>query len=87
MPRQRLPEARIGYFHHIPFPSSEIFRTLPHREELLPILRQRFRSRRAAEWVAELGAAGVPCGLVNDVAQAELILEPRVFGDERGFAN
>jgi len=33
--RQRLPEARIGYFHHIPFPSDEIFRTLPHREELL----------------------------------------------------
>ncbi|MBN1208687.1 MAG: bifunctional alpha,alpha-trehalose-phosphate synthase (UDP-forming)/trehalose-phosphatase [Myxococcaceae bacterium] len=33
--RQRLPEACIGYFHHIPFPSSEIFRPLPHREELL----------------------------------------------------
>ncbi len=33
--RERLPEARIGYFHHIPFPSSEIFRTLPHREALL----------------------------------------------------
>jgi len=33
--RERLPEARIGYFHHIPFPSDEIFRTLPHREELL----------------------------------------------------
>jgi trehalose 6-phosphate synthase/phosphatase len=33
--RERLPEARIGYFHHIPFPSSEIFRTLPHREPLL----------------------------------------------------
>ncbi|MDY7226729.1 bifunctional alpha,alpha-trehalose-phosphate synthase (UDP-forming)/trehalose-phosphatase [Hyalangium rubrum] len=33
--RKRLPEARIGYFHHIPFPSSEIFRTLPHREDLL----------------------------------------------------
>jgi trehalose 6-phosphate synthase/phosphatase len=33
--RKHLPQARIGYFHHIPFPSSEIFRTLPHREELL----------------------------------------------------
>ncbi len=33
--RERLPEARIGYFHHIPFPASEIFRTLPHREPLL----------------------------------------------------
>ena len=33
--RQRLPRARIGFFLHIPFPSSEIFRLLPHREELL----------------------------------------------------
>ncbi|HKO48762.1 MAG TPA: bifunctional alpha,alpha-trehalose-phosphate synthase (UDP-forming)/trehalose-phosphatase [Polyangiaceae bacterium] len=33
--RQRLPHARIGFFLHIPFPSSEIFRLLPHREELL----------------------------------------------------
>jgi trehalose 6-phosphate synthase/phosphatase len=33
--RQRLPDARIGYFHHIPFPSSEIFSTLPRRQALL----------------------------------------------------
>ncbi|HWZ90077.1 MAG TPA: bifunctional alpha,alpha-trehalose-phosphate synthase (UDP-forming)/trehalose-phosphatase [Polyangiaceae bacterium] len=33
--RSRLPRARIGFFLHIPFPSSEIFRLLPHREELL----------------------------------------------------
>ena len=35
MLRQRLPDARIGFFLHIPFPSSEIFRTLPWRSELL----------------------------------------------------
>ncbi|RKH34403.1 bifunctional alpha,alpha-trehalose-phosphate synthase (UDP-forming)/trehalose-phosphatase [Corallococcus sicarius] len=35
MLRARLPHARIGYFHHIPFPSSEIFSTLPRRTELL----------------------------------------------------
>ncbi|NNB87710.1 bifunctional alpha,alpha-trehalose-phosphate synthase (UDP-forming)/trehalose-phosphatase [Corallococcus exiguus] len=35
MLRARLPHARIGYFHHIPFPSSEIFSTLPRRGELL----------------------------------------------------
>ncbi|WP_375756674.1 bifunctional alpha,alpha-trehalose-phosphate synthase (UDP-forming)/trehalose-phosphatase [Corallococcus exercitus] len=35
MLRERLPQARIGYFHHIPFPSSEIFSTLPRRVELL----------------------------------------------------
>ncbi len=33
--RARLPAARIGFFLHIPFPSSEIFATLPFREELL----------------------------------------------------
>ncbi|MBX5482261.1 MAG: bifunctional alpha,alpha-trehalose-phosphate synthase (UDP-forming)/trehalose-phosphatase [Myxococcaceae bacterium] len=35
MIRQKLPEARIGFFLHIPFPSSEIFRILPWRQELL----------------------------------------------------
>ncbi len=35
MLRARLPTSRIGFFLHIPFPSSEIFRILPHRDELL----------------------------------------------------
>jgi trehalose 6-phosphate synthase/phosphatase len=35
MLRDRIPEARIGYFLHVPFPSSEIFRLLPQREQLL----------------------------------------------------
>jgi len=35
MLRERLPEARIGFFLHIPFPSSELFRTLPSREAIL----------------------------------------------------
>jgi trehalose 6-phosphate synthase/phosphatase len=29
------PELRIGFFLHVPFPSSEIFRQLPVREEIL----------------------------------------------------
>jgi trehalose 6-phosphate synthase/phosphatase len=33
--RRRLPEARIGFFLHIPFPSSDLFRTLPQREQIL----------------------------------------------------
>lgn len=33
--RQRLPEASIGFFQHIPFPSYEVFRLLPWRNELL----------------------------------------------------
>jgi trehalose 6-phosphate synthase/phosphatase len=33
--RERLPHARIGFFLHIPFPSSEVFRILPWRREIL----------------------------------------------------
>ena len=33
--RRRLPDARIGFFLHIPFPSEELFRTLPARARLL----------------------------------------------------
>lgn len=35
MLRKRFPDMKISYFHHIPFPSSEIFRTIPRREEIL----------------------------------------------------
>ena len=33
--RKRLHRARVGLFLHSPFPSSEIFRTFPRREEIL----------------------------------------------------
>ena len=33
--RKACPHLRIGYFHHIPFPSYELFRVLPERAELL----------------------------------------------------
>lgn len=33
--REKLPEAKIGFFLHIPFPSFEIFRLLPWRKEIL----------------------------------------------------
>ncbi len=35
MLREKLPDAAIGFFLHIPFPSSEIFQILPRREEIL----------------------------------------------------
>jgi len=35
MLRAELPDAAIGFFLHIPFPSSEIFPILPRREDLL----------------------------------------------------
>ena len=33
--RQQKPNASIGFFNHIPFPSYEVFRTLPWRKEIL----------------------------------------------------
>ncbi|SEA16431.1 trehalose 6-phosphate synthase/phosphatase [Arachidicoccus rhizosphaerae] len=33
--RQQLPDVSIGYFQHIPFPSYEVFRLIPWRNELL----------------------------------------------------
>jgi len=33
--RDEKSKANIGYFHHIPFPSYELFRVLPEREEVL----------------------------------------------------
>lgn len=35
MVREQRPDISIGFFLHIPFPSYEIFRTLPWREEIL----------------------------------------------------
>ena len=35
MIRKQLPDARIGFFLHIPFPSSEMFSLLPQREEII----------------------------------------------------
>ncbi|HXW04039.1 MAG TPA: bifunctional alpha,alpha-trehalose-phosphate synthase (UDP-forming)/trehalose-phosphatase [Vicinamibacterales bacterium] len=33
--RELIPDARIGFFLHIPFPSSEVFRVLPWRHQIL----------------------------------------------------
>jgi trehalose 6-phosphate synthase/phosphatase len=35
MVRARIPDARIGFFLHTPFPSPDVFRVLPWRRELL----------------------------------------------------
>jgi len=35
MVRERIPEARIAFFLHIPFPTEDIFAVLPQAEELL----------------------------------------------------
>ena len=35
MVRRRIPDARIGFFLHTPFPAADVFRVLPSRRELL----------------------------------------------------
>lgn len=41
-----------------------------HREALVPVLEARLRERPAAEWLAGLEAAGVPCAPVQTVPEA-----------------
>lgn len=36
--RQRMPKARIAFFHHTPFPSVDIFNILPWREQIVDSL-------------------------------------------------
>ena len=47
------------------------------RGELRTLLVERLRTRPAAEWLAELKAAGVPCGAVRDLA--EVYSDPQII--------
>ena len=47
------------------------------RETLRPMLVERLRARPAAEWLADLKAAGVPCGGVRDLEQ--VFTDPQVL--------
>jgi len=46
-----------------------------NREELAALLERALGARGAADWVAALAGAGVPCGLVNDVGEAFALAE------------
>ena len=48
-----------------------------HREELLPILTQHFRTRTNSEWLETIGDAGVPCGPINRVS--DVVNDPQVL--------
>jgi crotonobetainyl-CoA:carnitine CoA-transferase CaiB-like acyl-CoA transferase len=49
-----------------------------NRAALLPVLEKAFRTRTRDAWISALEACGVPCGPINDVAQA--------FGSEQAQA-
>jgi crotonobetainyl-CoA:carnitine CoA-transferase CaiB-like acyl-CoA transferase len=46
-----------------------------NRDELAALLEEALAARGAADWVAILAQAGVPCGLVNDVGEAFALAE------------
>ena len=48
---------------------------MTNREDLVALLEEALAARGAADWVAALGDAGVPCGLVNDVGEAFALAE------------
>lgn len=51
--RKRFNRIRCGLFLHSPFPSSEIFRTFPKREELL---RSLLNADLIGAWILRLSA-------------------------------
>lgn len=46
-----------------------------NREELRPLLVARLKQRPADEWFAQLSAAGIPCGPINNVAEGVALAE------------
>lgn len=59
---------------HPEWATDERFATFDDRRRnagvLLPLLEDAFRTRTVSEWLEHLGAAGVPCGPINTVADA-----------------
>ncbi len=51
-----------------------------HRDELVPRLQQITRTRTTAEWIAALEHQAVPCGPINDLAQAFADAQVRARG-------
>ena len=51
-----------------------------HRDELLPMLEEAFRTRPVDEWVEALVAAGVPASRVNTVEEA--LADPQTLARE-----
>jgi crotonobetainyl-CoA:carnitine CoA-transferase CaiB-like acyl-CoA transferase len=47
-----------------------------NRDELIPIIKELFRKRTSADWIAALENAGVPCGPINTIA--EVFANPQV---------
>jgi CoA:oxalate CoA-transferase len=67
-------EALARLLDRVEWLSDPRFRTADLRRanesELKPLLAQSFRRRTASEWETQLSAAGIPCGMVRNVAES-----------------
>lgn len=71
--RRRLPEARIGFFLHIPFPSEELFRTLPERDRLLRgLLGADLVGFHTPSYLRHFAASLTQLGLTVDIDKVQL---------------
>ncbi len=71
MVREAMPNVRIGFFLHIPFPGPDVFRILPFREQILKSL-----------LACDLVGFHVPAYLQNFVANVRNVLGEECFVDE-----
>ncbi len=71
--RKRLPDARIGFFLHIPFPSEELFRTLPERDRLLRgLLGADLVGFHTPSYLRHFAASLTQLGLTVDIDRVQL---------------
>jgi len=81
---QRMAEVLDGLGSLPPLAADPRFLSNParvrHRRDLAEELAARTRSRPAEFWVERLGAAGVPCGLVNTIDEAFALAESLGLG-------
>jgi len=57
-----------------------------HRNDLVPRIKDALAQRATAEWIATLDAAGIPCGKVNNVAEALASPQSEAYGAVREVA-
>ena len=48
-----------------------------NRDELIPLLQERFKTRPSREWLSMIQAGGIPCGSVNNID--EVFRDPQVL--------
>ena len=71
-----LPDARIGFFLHIPFPPADVFRLIPWRREILEGLLAPTSSVSTAQAASELRAPGRRGSCIRDAPRPSTARRP-----------